>query len=169
MSSKALVLLIPLGIGLLLILNKEQKEEEPPSPSAGKEEYYLKFNKDEVFKNLIATEGHFRNVEETGVDREGFLNCAVKHLADAEGHLDEAISHSLIVENEVSSKMFRELRNEVKELRGDLQLGQVSPEEGIRRVRQARRNFETFNPEYDISLCEACTVKVEVIKPPQAT
>ena len=26
-----------------------------------REVYYLNFNKDEIFKNLIASEGHFRN------------------------------------------------------------------------------------------------------------
>jgi hypothetical protein len=159
-------ILVPLlGIGAFLILTEKNHEESSPNPSAGKEAYYLKFNKDEFFKNVIATEGHFRNVEESGIDRKGFLNCCVKHLADAESHLDEAVSHSLIVENEEASDKFRELRNKTRDFRHDLQEGRISPEEGIRRVRQIRREFESFNKDYDISECEACQVHVEIIKP----
>ena len=161
METSKLWLFIPLGALLLLVL---QGEPEKPNPSSGKEAYYLKFNKDEIFKNLIATEGHFRNVKKTGLDREGFLNCAVKHLADAEGHLDEAISHSIVAETEESSKKFRELRNKVQNFRHSLQGGKVSPEAGIKLVREIRHEFEDFNPEYDISKCEACTVKVSIMR-----
>lgn len=149
--------LIPIGIFLLWIL--DQNEDKPiENPSKGKEEYYLEFNKDEFFKNIIHTEGHFKNIKEKGVDKKGFLNCCVKHLADAEGHLDEAISHSLIVENEEASTKFRQLRDKVKSFRHNLQSGKVSPAEGIKRVRKIRREFEGFNPNFDISLCEACTI-----------
>jgi len=113
-------------------------------------------------KNLVATEEHFRNVEESGIDREGFLQCNVKHLASSESHADEAISHALIAESEESSKNFRTLRNNIRNLRYDLQGGQISPEDGIRRTRALRRSFESFNPDYDISKCEACEVHVEI-------
>jgi hypothetical protein len=164
MDSRWLIF-VPIGLGALLLLTERKEEEVTQNPSAGKEAYYLKFNKDEFFKNAIATEGHFRNVEESGIDRKGFLNCCVKHLADAESHLDEAVSHSLIVENEETSNKFRELRNKTREFRHELQEGKISPEEGIRRVRQIRREFEGFNKDYDISQCEACQVHEEIIKP----
>ncbi|KKM03626.1 hypothetical protein LCGC14_1772580, partial [marine sediment metagenome] len=64
--------------------------------AGSKEAYYLSFNRDEIFKNLIAGEGHFRNFNSQKEDSVGFLNCIVKHLADAEGHCDEAVSHALI-------------------------------------------------------------------------
>lgn len=158
-----LILLAPLGVLAALMLGQGGKKDG--SPSSGKEEYYLRFNKDEIFKNLIATEEHFRNVEQVGIDREGFLNCCVKHLASAEGHADEAVSHSLIADTEESSKKFRELRDEIRNLRYDLQTGTVSPESGIKGVRGIRRRFESFNPDFDISKCEACEIKVEIIKP----
>lgn len=155
-----------IGGVVFLVYTITQEDKRESTPSRGKEAHYLKFNKDEVFKNLIATEGHFRNVEEdeTGAETEGFLNCAVKHLADTEGHLDEAISHSLVAKNKESSQNFRWLRDEVRNLRDDLQTGFVKPEEGIKRVRVIRREFEGFNPEYDISKCKACRIKVEVIR-----
>lgn len=159
------LILIPVAaLGALVLLNEKQKEE-PTAQPVGKEGYYLKFNKDEIFKSYIAIEGHFRNVKEAGIDRKGFMNCAVKHSADAEGHLDEAISHSLIVENEETSDKFRKLRNNTREFRHALQTGTLSPAEGIHAVRALRHEFESFNPEYDISKCEACQVKVEIIKP----
>ena len=156
---KRWLLLIPVGFIAYIVLTGKPKN----NPSEGKEKYYLKFNKDESFKNLIATEEHFRNVE-NDIDEEGFLNCAVKHLASCEGHFDEAISHSLIVESKDSSDKFRDLRNDVRWLRHELQSGRVSPSEGIKHVRKIRRKFEDFNDEYDISRCEACEVKVEIIK-----
>lgn len=163
---------------------KIEGEEIPDvKPEKGKEEYYLRFNKDEIFKNLIAAEGHFRNVfdkkrkkqeyqmainaerikegmspvsEELEELGQGFLNCVVKHLADSEGHSDEAISHSAVVEGEESSCMFRELRDDTKTFRWKVQKGVVTPFEGIKQVRQLRRTFESFNPEYDISKCKSC-------------
>ena len=160
MDTSKLWFLLPFGLILLMVFHKDT--EKPSEPNTGKEAYYLKFNKDEIFKGVLATEGHFRNVKETGIDREGFLNCAVKHLADVEGHLDEAISHSLIAESEEQSKQYRELRNDVRWFRHELQAGNVTPEEGIKQVRKIRRAFESFNPEFDISKCESCTVKVEI-------
>ena len=148
------LLLIPIG-GLILLAADHQEEEKNSSPHAGKEVNYLRYNKDEIFKNLIATEGHFRNVETT---KEGFLNCAVKHLADAEGHVDEAISHTAATNDTEASSKFRVLRDEIRDFRHDLQDGKVSPTVGIERTRDIRREFESFNPEFDISKCKACEV-----------
>lgn len=123
--------------------------------SAPKESYYLNFNQDEIFKSLIAVEGHFRNVD-PNKDQYGMLNCAVKHLADGESHADEAISHALIVKDEETSKKFHDLRNEIKGFRKKLQEGDTDPVKGIREVRRIRRSFESFNPEYNVSKCESC-------------
>ena len=139
-----------------------KKSEEIEHPSTGKEKYYLRFNKAEIFKNLISAEEHFRNIELTGIDREGYLQCNVKHLASCESHADEAISHALIAESDKSSNKFRQLRNKTRDFREALQAGRVTPEEGIKQVRTLRREFESFNEEYDISLCEACEVTVEI-------
>ena len=98
-----------------------------------KEAYYLTFNRDEIFKNLIASEGHFRNFNSQKEDSVGFLNCIVKHLADAEGHCDEAVSHALISENGDTSKLFLDLREEIKELRKWIQSSPISRDEALKR------------------------------------
>ena len=161
METKYWGLLLPIGAFLFLVLTQKPKPEVT-HPSTGKEKYYLKFNKAEIFKNLIAAEEHFRNIELTGIDREGYLQCNVKHLGSCESHADEAISHALIAESEESSNKFRELRNKTRQFRDELQNGQITPEEGIKRVRALRREFESFNEKYNISRCEACEVTVEI-------
>jgi len=162
------LLLIPFGFLALLLLDDHEEACNPHcpdnptgNPSKGKEVYYLQYNKDELFKNLLACEGHFRNIEVNGIDTEGSLNCAVKHLADAEGHGDEAISHSLFVVGEEKSEKFKGLRDSIRDLRHDLQKGDLSTSEGTKRVRQIRREFEKFNPDFDISKCSACEIPNE--------
>lgn len=120
----------------------------------GSEKYFLGFNRDEIFKSLIASEGHFRYV--TPTKDAGDLSCIVKHLADAEGHCDEAVSHSLIAEGEDVSRKFGELRDRIKVLRSKIQSKGVSASEGIVEIRSIRGLFESFNPEYDISRCTTC-------------
>ncbi len=129
-----------------------------------KEAYYLNFNRDEIFKALISSEGHFRNFTSLKEDSSGFLNCIVKHLADAEGHADEAISHALIAENEETSRRFVELRDEIRTLRKWIQSSPITRDEGIREIRKVRRQFEGFNPNYDVSKCEACGDSEEIMK-----
>ena len=129
-----------------------------------KESYYLIFNKDEIFKNLIASEGHFRNFNSTKEDEKGFLNCIVKHLADAEGHCDEAISHALIVEDRETSRKFLDLRDEIRTFRKWIQSSPVTRDEGISEIRKLRRQFEGFNPDYDVSKCETCGDTTEIME-----
>ena len=129
-----------------------------------KESYYLVFNKDEIFKNLIASEGHFRNFKSLKEDTAGYLNCIVKHLADAEGHCDEAISHALIAESEDSSMIFLELRDEIRSFRKWIQSSPITRDEGIREIRKIRRRFEAFNPDYDVSKCETCGDPSEIME-----
>ena len=125
------------------------------SSNTSKEAYYLNFNQDEVFKNLLASEGHFRNVDPKQ-DSYGFMNCIVKHLADAEGHADEAISHALIVKGKADSQKFNKLRDELKSFRKKLQESSIDQAEGIKEIRRIRRYFESFNPKYDVSKCQSC-------------
>jgi hypothetical protein len=150
-----LLLFIPIG-GILLFMDDQHTEEKTTGFSTGKERYYLIYNKDEIFKGLLATEGHFRNVSDKGTDSTGFMNCAVKHLADAEGHADEAVCHSLVVASAETSEHYKKLAEEIKTLRHDVQEGNVNASQGIERVRQIRREFEGFNPDFDISKCKAC-------------
>lgn len=147
---------IPIGVGLLYLL----RNNETPTATAGKEVYYLSFNRDEIFKGLLATEGHFRNVQESGVDEKGFMNCAVKHLADVEGHADEAVSHSLVAETKETSEKFKQLRDDVQKVRHGIQFGTLSVSDGLVAVRNLRREFESFNPAFDVSKCKACEIQV---------
>ncbi|GAH10463.1 unnamed protein product, partial [marine sediment metagenome] len=88
----------------------------------------------------------------------------VKHLADAEGHCDEAVSHSLISEDSETSKRFLELREEIKELRQWIQSSPITRDDGIREIRKLRRSFEGFNSSYDVSKCETCGDSTEIMK-----
>jgi len=128
----------------------------------GNEAYFLEYNKDNIFKGLIQAETHLRHAK-PGQQDEG-LNCVVKHLAEIEGEADEAVSHSLVVEGEEVANKFRELRDQVRQLRKEFQKGKITPEEGIRRLRRIRGFFESFNPEYDISKCDTCGASEEVLK-----
>jgi len=120
----------------------------------GKEPYFLTFNKDYIFSGLIAIEEHFRNVKPE-YDA-GDLSCIVKHAGSIESHADEAVSHALIAEGEESSRKFAELRDKIREFRRKVQKGKITPEEGIKEIREIRAFFESFNPEYDISKCKTC-------------
>jgi len=126
-----------------------------------KEAYYLEYNKDNIAKNLIQAEVHFRNIDPNVEPEVGFQNCILKHLLDAEGEAEEAISHSLVVEGEESAKKFTELRDKIRRLRKRMQKAWVPPEEGIKKIRELRRFFESFNPEYDISKCRSCGPIIE--------
>jgi hypothetical protein len=121
---------------------------------AGNVSYFLKFNKEEIFKNLLHAEGHLRNAEPGARPEE--LQCLIKHLADAEGHADEAISHAAALGDDEASLKFRRLRDMLRDLRREFQAGLRRVEDGIRRVREARGFFESFNPEFDVSRCTAC-------------
>jgi len=129
-----------------------------------KERYYLIFNKDEIFKALIASEGHFRNFKSLKEDTAGFLGCCVKHLADAESHADEAVSHALIAEDANTSRKFMELRDEIRKLRKWIQSSPITRDNGIREIRKLRRQFERFNIDYDVSRCEACGDPSEIME-----
>gem|GEM_PF-2594916 len=122
---------------------------------------FLRFNKEEIFKDLLAVEGHLRNVKPGYKSQD--LACIAKHLADAEGHADEAISHAAELGDDEASRKFRELRDRLRDLRRDLQESKISLEEAIRRVREVRRYFEGFNPEFDVSKCRACGEVEEVL------
>ncbi len=121
---------------------------------------FLEWNKDNIFKNLIQAEDHLRNVGEN--PNPEWLNCIVKHLAYAEAEAEEAISHSLSLQKSSDSKNFAKLRDKIRELRKAIQRGELkSPEEGILKVREIRRFFEDFNPEYDVSKCQSCGEKAK--------
>ena len=153
----AVILWIPIGIALLMWLGEDEKKATATAVT-GKEAYYLQYNKDEIFKNLLAAESHLKTVEDQPAGDNGFMNCVVKHLADAEQHSDEAISHSLVAANEEKSENFKYISSCLKETRHMIQAGQLSPAQAIVNVRSIRQSFEKSNPEFDISKCTACDV-----------
>lgn len=122
-----------------------------------KEKYFLEYNKGNLATNLIQSEVHFRNLKKSNHDDvRGHANCIVKHLLDSEGEALEATSHSLIAEDATSSHKFKELAGNIREFRKRLQAGNVSADEGIREIRRLRGQFESFNPEFDVSKCQSC-------------
>lgn len=132
-----------------------------------KEKYYLDYNKDNIFINLIQSEDHFKYLgiyKFADPEVEGFANCIVKHLADAEGEASEAVSHSLVVEGSEPSTKFRKLKDGLRAFRKRLQTSYVSPDEGIKAIRKLRREFEGFNVEYDVSKCESCGPTTELLR-----
>jgi hypothetical protein len=122
---------------------------------------FLTFNKDEIFKSLLAAEGHLRQLkpEFKGED----LSCLVKHLGEAESHADEAVSHTAELKLDVESGKFKELRDRLREFRRKLQSEQVKSEDAIREIRSIRGFFESFNPEYNVSSCKLCGDIEEVL------
>ena len=122
-----------------------------------KEQYFLEFNKGNIATDLIQAEVHFRRVKKTGgSDVKGHQNCCVKHLLHASGESQEAISHALVVANPGVSHNFRSLASNIDDFRKRLQTENVSPDEGILAVRKLRGEFESFNPDFDVSKCQSC-------------
>lgn len=122
-----------------------------------KEKYFLDYNKDNIATDLIQAEVHFRKLKDTGqTDSRGHANCCVKHLLHSSGESNEAVSHALVVEGPEASHNFRSLESNINEFRKRLQTESVSPDEGILAIRKLRNQFESFNPEYDVSKCKSC-------------
>ena len=153
---------IPVGLLFLYLLQDKEPEQEPKTES--KENYFLRYNKDEMFKGILSIEGHLRNIKGKNV-AQGELGCLVKHSADIESHADEAISHSLIAQDKDRSDSYRKLRDDIREFRYVVQFGNLSPTDGIEDIRKIRRTFEKMNPEYNIDKCSACSIEVKVTPP----
>ena len=79
------------------------------------EQYFLSYNKENIFKNLIQAEDHLKNLDE-----EGFNQCALKHLSFAEAEADEAISHSMVFIPE-KTESFKRLKANIKKVRREVQ------------------------------------------------
>jgi len=120
-----------------------------------KEQYFLNYNRDNIFINLNQSEDHFKNLKTSDTEK-GHLNCVVKHLAIAEGEANEAISHALVAEGLEQSQNYERLRDGIRQFRRKLQDSQVGMEEGILAVRDLRNQLAEHNPEYDVSKCRAC-------------
>ncbi len=103
-------------------------------------ENFLRWNKNEIYKGLLAVEGHLRNFYDIG--------CIIKHLSEIESHCDEAISHSAELNLDEISLKFKELRDKIRELKE--KITEMDPIEAIRTIRRLRKEFESFNKEFEI-------------------
>lgn len=166
-KQEQILLLIPLGGLLLYLLSKDEPAGQPEtvaivaviSENGGKEARFLEYNKDSIYSNLLATEEHFQRMKTSGKDTRLFQQCCVKHLSLVGSHTSEATSHTVSLGDVATSEKYRELNDAVTDLRHDIQAGKVSPSEGIERTRKIKHEFESFNPEFDVSLCKiACDV-----------
>jgi hypothetical protein len=123
-----------------------------------KEQYFLEYNKENIASNLIQSEAHLRRIEK-GPIQGGHANCVVKHSLDSEGECREATSHALVVESGEKSQKFKLLGDNIRNFRKRLQKSKTEPfdrDEAILQVRDLRSEFESFNPEFDVSECESC-------------
>lgn len=122
-----------------------------------KEHYFLEYNKDNIATDLIQSELHLRKLKKgiIGGD-DGHANCVVKHALHIEGESNEATSHALIVEGSEISDNFKVLGDNTQKFRKNIQKGKLTRDKAIEAVRKLRAEFESFNPEYDVSKCESC-------------
>ena len=121
------------------------------------EEYFLEYNKDNIFKNLIQAEDHLKKLNEPG-----FNQCALKHLLFVEGELEEAVTHSLVVVPEKHDK-YKFLVSKVRKIRKEIQKGKADPKNTSMEVRNIRRDFEKFNKDFDTAECKACGDEIKNI------
>ena len=123
-------------------------------------EYFLEYNKDNIFTNLLQAEDHLKKLN-TPADVE-FAQCAVKHLAMVEGEANEAVAHSLELGKPREAEVYREIERDAKKLRRKIKAG-ADPNELVLEVRRIRKKFEKLNPAYDTSQCRACGEVEEVL------
>lgn len=162
------LLIIPVGVAVLYLLDgwatKPAEEAIGEARDVSKESEFLTYNKDSIFKNFLHAEEHLRNIEgkEVAVAK-GEASCVVKHLASAEGHADEAISHAADLNRagimaQGTPQEFKMIRDELHDLRDKFQEGGYTVTQAIAELRDTRRQFESFHPEFDISKCKACEI-----------
>ena len=112
-----------------------------------REEYFLKYNHDNIFVNLLQAEDHLRNLSETD-NSDGHNACIVKHLMITEVESNEAYSHA---EN---PDIYYKIRSGCNELRS--KLSSIKVHEAIQEVRTIRKTAEHLDPSYNIEDCRAC-------------
>lgn len=161
-----ILLLIPIGGLILYLLSRnEPRSQYSVSLAAAKgnmrEVEFLRFNQDGIYGNLLASEEHFQRIKVADKGTDGFLSCSVKHLCLAGSHALEATSHTIAVGDAAQSENYRSLQEKIRDLQHDIQDGKVSPTEGIKRTREIKSAFESFNPSFDVSHCTACLVVME--------
>jgi len=128
-----------------------------------KERYFLTYNISNLAKDLIQSEYHLRRMKKGAIEG-GHANCVVKHSLHEEGEAEEATSHALIVEGSEKSQKFKVLGDNIREFRKRIQKGNFDRDDAIRQVRELRSEFESFNPEFDVSQCESCGSIEDVLK-----
>jgi hypothetical protein len=120
-----------------------------------KEQYFLNYNIENIATDLIQSEVHLRRLGE-GPIQGGHANCVVKHALHAAGECNEATSHALIADSGEKSQRFKVLSDNIRSFRKRVQKGNFDRDEAIRQVRALRNEFESFNPDFDVSKCESC-------------
>jgi len=152
----------------LIIFGREDHVTVAEIRDVHKESEFLAYNKDQIFTNMLQAEEHLHNLADKKIDvSKGEASCVVKHLALAEGNADEGISHSADVTNagimaQGTPEEFKIVRDGLHEVRYKFAEGNYSPKEAITKLRDVRRRFESFNPQFDISKCKACSVEASI-------
>lgn len=133
-----------------------------------KEQYFLKYNRKNIAYDIIQSERHLQHISE-GPIQGGHANCVVKHCLHSAGDCREATSHALIVEGPEKSQKFKILGDHIDNYRERIQKGEIDRDEAIRQIRKLRSEFESFNPDFDVSKCESCGTIGEFIEQTKVT
>lgn len=121
---------------------------------------FLKFNKDNLMKHLLAIEDHARYLKE-GMSPEHYA-CITKHFLQAEEQSDEGISHASVIEPE-NLEIFKDVKNKLFEMRNKM-TNNTSPENVITAIREIRKIAEKLDPSYNTSECKVCGSVEESLK-----
>lgn len=127
----------------------------------GSAEAFLKYNKDNVMKHLLAIEAHLRELEEGY--RPDHASCVIKHILQLEEQCEEGISHAAELGQDEVAKIFKRVRDEAESIRKALLEGRP-PAEIIRMVRAVRRVAEKLDPSFELEKCTTCTVDLGKVK-----
>jgi hypothetical protein len=126
-------------------------EEEKATAGEPREEKFLKYNKLNVLTNLLQAEDHARYLgEKYDV---AHASCVTKHLLITIGESNEGISHSPSKEEK---RIFAEIRNEALRLMEDI--GNISRDELIGRIREVRKRAEGLEKGFNLSECRSCEI-----------
>lgn len=123
---------------------------------------FLLFNRDNIFENLLQAEDHLKRIkndtrfdDQNQVEALDHIQCVVKHITMAKGESSEAQAHTLDIKEE-DYENYMELGERLRHIKDGIASKETTIEDLIRDIREARGFFEKFNPDYDISKCQAC-------------
>lgn len=114
---------------------------------------FLVYNEEMAMKQLLAIEAHLREL--TPPYESEHASCITKHALILSEQCDEGISHASELGEEAKAQIFREINQEIKRFRQEME-AQASPTTLIKHIREIRRKAEQLNKNYNVSSCKLC-------------